>query len=333
MVFKKRLLIAALIMASILNSILLGCSNCISTGLSMTLKNANNNDVDEKPLVVCTTTVLSSIVMDLAEDEVSVDVISSPAVCPAHYDVKPSDVEAFKHASLILKHGFEPWVEYLKEASRSGAPVVRIKGEWNSPEALKKIYMKVSKALKDYLGIDVSDRLDKVIESIDLTESWLKEISKKEGFEEKPVVCMLFQKNFISFLGFKIVAVYGPPEKVSARQYESIIENATRFNAVLVIDNLQSGTEMGKKIASEVGAVEVALTNFPQVAPELNNMTQVMKWNAQRMIEALKNAETMGEVNVLKRQIETWKIATIAVLIISVVEAAIIAALLMRLRK
>ncbi|MCD6593357.1 zinc ABC transporter substrate-binding protein [Candidatus Bathyarchaeota archaeon] len=331
--FKKRLLIAILIMASILNSILFGCSECISTNLSLTSENENNNDVNKKPLVVCTTTVLSSIVMDLAKDEVSVDVISSPAVCPAHYDVRPSDVEAFKHASLILKHGFEPWVEHLKEASGSKAPVVRIKGEWNSPETLKKMYMEVSKALEDYLGIDVSDRLDKAIEGIDLTESWLKETSRKEGFEGKPVVCMLFQKNFISFLGFKIVAVYGPPEKVSARQYESIIKNATKFNAVLVIDNLQSGTEMGKKVASEVGAVEVALTNFPQVMPELNNMTQVMRWNIQRIIEALKNAEVMGEVNVLKEQIETWKIATIAVLIVSVVEAAVIAALLMRLRK
>ena len=291
------------------------------------------SSMNSKPLVVCTTTVLSSIVVDLAGDLVSVDVISSPAVCPAHYDVRPSDVEAFRDADLILAHGFEPWVDDLKEASGSKAPIVRIKGAWNSPKALKEIYTKVSEALRDNLGIDVSDRLNRSLKSIDSLESWLKEVSKENSFEGKPVVCMLFQKGFVSSLGFKIVAVYGPPEKVSAKQYEAIIRNATDHHAILVIDNVQSGTDLGKKIASEIGAVEVALTNFPQTAPNLNNMTQVMEWNAQKIVDALKNAELMGEVSSLKGQIEIWRTSTIATLIGAVLEAIIIVVLLMRMKR
>ncbi|RLE74320.1 MAG: manganese transporter, partial [Thermoprotei archaeon] len=61
----------------------------------------------ERPVVVCTTTVLASMVRDLAGDLVVIEVIASPAVCPAHYDVKPSDVEAFGRADLILAHGIE----------------------------------------------------------------------------------------------------------------------------------------------------------------------------------------------------------------------------------
>ncbi|MCD6444501.1 zinc ABC transporter substrate-binding protein [Candidatus Bathyarchaeota archaeon] len=291
------------------------------------------SSIDDKPLVVCTTTVLSSVVVDLAGDSISVDVISSPAVCPAHYDVKPSDVEAFRDADLILAHGFEPWVDDLKEASGSEAPVVRVRGDWNSPQALKEIYVKVSTALRDYLGINVSDRLNRALRSIDSLESWLKKISEENHFEGKPVVCMLFQKGFVSSLGFNIVAVYGPPEKVSAKQYEAVIRNATEHNAVLVIDNIQSGTDLGRKIASEIGAVEVALTNFPQTAPNLNNMTQVMMWNVQRITDALRNAELMAEVSSLKRQVETWRTAEIATLIVAVLEAIIIVALRMRIKR
>ncbi|KYH36992.1 MAG: periplasmic solute binding protein [Candidatus Bathyarchaeota archaeon B24] len=273
------------------------------------------------------------MVVDLAGDSISVDVISSPAVCPAHYDVKPSDVEAFRDADLILAHGFEPWVDDLKEASGSEAPVVRVRGGWNSPKALKEIYVKVSTALRDYLGINVSDRLNRALRSIDSLESWLKKVSEENHFEGKPVVCMLFQKGFVSSLGFNIVAVYGPPEKVSAKQYEAVIRNATEHNAVLVIDNIQSGTDLGRKIASEIGAVEVALTNFPQTAPNLNNMTQVMMWNVQRIIDALRNAELMAEVSSLKREVETWRTAEIATLIVAVLEAIIIVALRMRMKR
>jgi len=288
--------------------------------------------VEDKPRVICTTTVLSSIVIDLASDQVSVDVISSPAVCPAHYDVRPSDVDAFKHADLILMHGFEPWIEDLKVSSGSTAPIVKIGGGWNNPEMLKGIYVKVAEALEENLGIDVSDRLEKCREGIDTVASWLKEVAVKNGFEGKPVVCMIFQKGFIKSLGFDIVAVYGPPEKVSPKQYDMVIKNASEAHAILVIDNIQSGTEFGKKVASEINGVEVALSNFPGIEPNLNNMTQVMKWNALKIVEALKDAEIMGKVTSLRNQVETWKLFTMVMLVVAVVEAAVIITLF-RLRK
>ena len=64
-------------------------------------------DAGEKPLVVCSTTVLGSIVQELAGDSVDVQVIASPSICPGHYDVKPSDVYAVGEADLIFYHGFE----------------------------------------------------------------------------------------------------------------------------------------------------------------------------------------------------------------------------------
>ena len=117
---------------------------------------------EEKPVVVCTTTVLASVVRDLAGDQVVVEVVSSPAVCPAHYDVTPSDVEKFRHAALIFMHGFEPWVEELREASGSQAPVIKISGPWGVPEMLKAKYEAVAAGLEENLGIDVSESLETV---------------------------------------------------------------------------------------------------------------------------------------------------------------------------
>ncbi len=287
----------------------------------------------EKPLVVCTTTVLASIVNDLAGDLVSVDVIASPSVCPAHYDVRPSDVDAFARANLILMHGFEPWVKDLKEASGSKAPVVKIKGGWGTPKDLKERYKDVARALEENLGINISDRLNRCITSIDAIDTWLKEFSSSNGFTGTPVLCMMFQKEFVDYLGFNVVATYPPPEKISAKQYKSLVENATRGGAVLVVDNVQSGTDLGNKIAAEIGAVEVALTNFPGIVPHLNNMTEVMKWNAMKLSKALENARITGELNKVEEQLKGWITATYALLIVAIVEAAIIMILIRRSRR
>ncbi len=274
---------------------------------------------EEKPLVVTTTNVLASIVEDLAGDSVVVEVIVSPSACPAHYDVKPSDVYKIKEADLILIHGFEPWVNDLVSASGSSAPIVTIKGPWNTPDLLKEKYISVANALQRYLGIDVEINLNKSLDAINKTAVWLKEFAKSNGFEGVPVVAMMWQVGFLKFLGFNVVATYPPPEKVSLNLYNQIIANASKYGAKIVVDNLQSGTELGRKIADEIGGVEVALTNFPGIAPELNNMTEVMKYNAELMARALElvrlsNASTQLESNIyssadLQNEVNTWRYA------------------------
>ena len=288
---------------------------------------------NEKPLVVCTTTVLGSIVSDLTKGEVIVEVIASPSICPAHYDVKPSDVDAFRKASLILTHGFEPWVEELREASKTQAPIVEIKGPWNIPSKLKEVYRKVAKALQDNLKLNVNERLERCLKGIDETEAWLKDYASENGFVEKPIVCMLWQRPFLSYLGFEVVASFKPPEMVSMKEYEAVLANATREGAVLVVDNLQSGTELGEKIAREIGAVEVALTNFPGTAPNLNNVTQVMKYNAKLLAQALKEASVVKETVKLRNEVEMWKAGALIASVVALIFVAITVALALKLRK
>lgn len=271
---------------------------------------------EDKPLVVTTTTVLGSVVRDLAGDLVVVEVIASPAACPAHYDVRPSDVEAFRRADLILAHGMEPWVDVLREASGARAPLVAVRGPWNTPTALRRVYESVAKALADNLGIDVSARLQQSLRAINETESWLKSFAAENGFTGKPVVAMRWQAPFLSFLGFRVVATYGPPETVTAREYEEVIANATREKAILVVDNLQSGTELGEEVARRIGAVHVVLTNFPMALPDVANVTEVMRYNAmllaKALSEALNEALLRDEIARLRGEVELLRGSVVA---------------------
>lgn len=248
----------------------------------------------EKPVVVVTTSVLESIVKDLAGNEVEVVTVIPPNICPAHYDLRPGDVEIIRKASLVLAHGVEPWIENLIKSSGSSAKLVYVRGGWNTPEFARQRYRDVAEALESELGIDLSDELNKCIKAINETEVSLKELSSKRGFVGTPVVAMKWQKDFLSFLGFNVVASYGPPEMVSAQELSRVIENATKNGAVLVIDNIQSGVDLGIKIAKELGIREVALSNFPGVPKDVRNLTEMMKYNADLLEAALEERASAG---------------------------------------
>ncbi len=286
---------------------------------------------DSKPLIVTTTTVLSSIVEDIAGGLVDVQYIVPPSLCPGHYDVKPSDVDLIRNASLILKHGLlfgERWFdELINMANQSGdldVDIVDVGTDWNTPSAARQLYINVADALSSVLGIDVSTRLDKCLQAINETEERLIEISQNNSFEDTPVVVMEWQKNFVEFLGFDIVAVFGPSEKVSEEDIVEIEENATESGAKLVIDNLHSGVSLGERIAEDIGAVHVVLINFPGVVPEANNLTQMMLHNAKQLLDGLKYYDYKVQIQQLERKVDLWRWISIAFVILAIVEAIII---------
>lgn len=224
--------------------------------------------------VVCTTTALEVIYERLTGEKC--EIIASPAVCPAHYDLKPSDLEKARGAELILSHGVEPWVTEL--AKISNAKVLKVSGAWNNPPALREAYKALADELQR-LGKRVD--LEGALRAVDVLDGKLKEFAEEHGFRGVPVVCMQWQKGFVEYLGFKVLAFYPPPEMLSAKNYEEVLQRGK--GAQLVIDNLQSGTELGLKLAEKLGASHVVLSNFPLDG----DLEAMMIENARKLADAL----------------------------------------------
>lgn len=285
---------------------------------------------DEKPIVVATTSVLGSIVHDLAEDRVVVIVIASPNICPAHYDIKPSDVAAVSMAKLVFYHGIEPWLSRLIEASGSKAVLVKVSGPWNTPDNLKSYYERVAKALSEHLGMNVSERLSTCLKRIDEVASKMKEVATKYKFDRVKVVCMKWQVSLIKWLGFQVIAIYDPPERLSSKDIVELETKAKEEGAMLIIDNLQSGVVFGKSLAEKVGAVHIALTNFPGTAMELNNVTAVFLYNVERLRIAVSNYRTLKELSSLRSQLETYRLAVYSLIAIIAFETILLVLALRR---
>jgi ABC-type Zn uptake system ZnuABC Zn-binding protein ZnuA len=284
----------------------------------------------EKPLIVATTSVLGSVVEDLAGDQVEVIILVSPAICPSHYDVKPSDVYAISRARLIFYHGMEGWLNQLYESSGSKAELVKISGGWSTPEGARKYYEEVASALRSKLGIDVSARLEQRLRELDdVARQIMDKVSSQQASSIK-VIAMEWQRDFVEWLGFKVVDTFSPPEKVSSADVERLVRAGVENGASLVVSNLQSGVELGETVAREIGAIHVILSNFPGSDPETKTLIDLIRRNAGSILGSLDMLAVKRELSRAVGEAELYRALSYILATIVAAESIILAYLVVR---
>ncbi len=240
--------------------------------------------------VVSTHAVLAEFAQAVGGETLEVVAIIPSGFCPSHYDLSPSDLVAVLDASVILYSGFEPWIETLADAAGSAAAVIQLPGEWNTPDtAIGKV-----EAIRDALAErfpasadDFTANADAYIEELRSLGDALQERARSVGVSGIAVVCMEWQADFVSWLGFSVAVTYGVSEGLSLRDLVALAAAGRDAGAQLVIDNLQSGLDFGAKLAREVGAVHVVLSNFPGAMPYTATVLDLLVRNAEALFAAI----------------------------------------------
>lgn len=300
---------------------------------------------DEKPIIVCTTNVLGSIVKEIAGDDVDVIVLVNPSLCPADYDMKPSDIYALSKAKILFYHdipGEKLWLgDLIEAAGNENLMQVKVPGTYNTPAGAKSCIRIIGGNLSKALSSDFSGKVSSMLDAVDSVANEIRSEAQSLGVENISVICMKWQKTFVEWVGFKVVATYNPPETLSFSDIVSIINKAHNEGAALIIDNLQVSTEFGASIASEVGAVHIVLTNFPGAIPETGNLTQMFRHNAKQLFQGLKRWRAMKELEAkfkefaeslktetesLKNQLTAFQAATFVAVTVAAVELILLLA-------
>lgn len=242
------------------------------------------------PTVVATHAVFGEFAQAIGDDFVDVVTIIPSGFCPAHYDLRPSDIKAVSQASLVIYSGFEPWMDTLLSSVGGGAKVLQLKGPWNTPDGAAAKIDAIAAALADLLPEEkdaFTANAAAYQEKLSEIASVLKKRAQDLNVEAIPVICMQWQVPFVSWLGFDIVATYGVPESLSMQDLMRLAKTGREKKAQLVIDNLQSGVNFGAKLACEIGAVHVVLSNFPGAMPKTATVLALFKENAESLFSAI----------------------------------------------
>ncbi|MBU7044668.1 MAG: zinc ABC transporter substrate-binding protein [Theionarchaea archaeon] len=262
--------------------------------------------------IISSTTTLGSLAEEVGGDHVTVISLVQPGVCPSHFDIRPSHVAEVEQAKLILFHGIEPWLEDLITASGNEDIIrVNLNGPWNTPVLAQAKIEIIRDALITVDPENTSDyekNAGNAIETLNETSEIIKAEISQYNVSEIPVLCMDWQVSSVEWMGGSIVGSYGPPETLSVKDIDELISIGKDQQALMVIDNLQSGTDVGAQIAAAIGAEHVVFSNYPSAVPGTETVVQMITYNARQFIDAVQKIQTEAEeISQLETQLEKSK--------------------------
>jgi ABC-type Zn uptake system ZnuABC Zn-binding protein ZnuA len=281
-----------------------------------------------KPIIVCTTSAIGSLVQEYLGDSADVVVLVQPSLCPADFDMKPSDVYAVSNAKIILKQGIqgEFWLQGLLEAAGNPSLIqVTIPGDYNTPEGARNYIRWIGGNLSEILDIDLDAKISTMLADVDAASNWMTSQAQALQISSVKVICMYWLATFVESAGFQVVATYNPPETLSAGDITSLIETAQSEGVALIVDNLQIDVEFGKGIATQVGAEHVVLTNYPGAIPGTGSLAQMLRYNAAQLFNATSTwratTTLRAELEDVKNQVSIYQIIASLVGIAAIAEA------------
>lgn len=209
-------------------------------------------------VITVTNSNIAEIVSSISGSDIKVNTLLSPFICPSNNDITPNMIEMAENSDAILANSWDTWVNklsksvtYLKTSGNLMIPHIRVKAVKEILEILintEKISIEVNKNYKDY------------IEDIKKLEKYSQEeLLKYKGIK---VICNDKIKDMLESFEFKVIATYGKKENLTVKQLAKLIETGKKENVLLVVDNLQAGSNTGNEIAKNINAKQVTISNF-----------------------------------------------------------------------
>lgn len=299
--------------------------------LPLLLVSVTQAQTTEKPIIVCTTSAVGSVVEDFLGDTAEILVLVQPGLCPADFDLKPGYVDAVSKATILFKQNIqgEFWLDGLLEsAGNDDLTVVAIPGVYNTPEGAKNYIRGVGGNLSQILDINLDSETSEMIEEIDQVSNWTQTQAETLEASNLKVISMSWLKTFIESAGFNVVSTYNPPETLSLGDINALLETAQTEDVALVVDNLQIDTEFGGQIANPVGAEHVVLTNFPGAIPGTETLAKMLRYNAEQLFNGASTWHITSNLKTEKidlgNQVTLFQITTVIAVVIAAVEAVML---------
>jgi zinc transport system substrate-binding protein len=246
--------------------------------------------------VVTSTSLIASIVEQIGGDKVEVANIIPPAQCPGHFDVKPGDVQVLADAKLFLLHGWQGELftqQLIQSADNPELKVIslNIQGNWMTPTVQAQAIGNITSTLVEIDPQNAAyyqNNAESELEAVTAKGNEFRAELAAGNLSQLNVICDEQVTDLAQWAGFNVVASYPRPEDISAKKMQELIDQGKQAGVALVIGNLQSGTsDAGATMASEIGAVQVTLSNFPGGFDNTETWEKAIEKDVNLMLEAL----------------------------------------------
>jgi zinc transport system substrate-binding protein len=247
--------------------------------------------------IMAGSSLIANIIQDVAGDKMETRTLIPPGVCPGHYDLKPSDIEALANSKALFIHDYQQSFQNIVGAIEAAenpdltVTVLNVTGNWMVPTVQAEAVDKIAQALSQidpenaaYYQQRATEREHAILDYGDDVKNTL----QQGGVDGVKVICADMQVGFVEWAGFDVVATYGRPEDLSPADVAQLITEAKQAGVALVIDNLQSGsTTLGAAMEPDIEAVPVTISNFPGGLENTETWEKAIEKNVNLLLGAL----------------------------------------------
>jgi len=247
--------------------------------------------------IMAGSSLIGNIIQDIAADKMETRTLIPPGLCPGHYDVKPSDIEALANSKALFIHDYQQYFQNINGAIEAAEnpnliiTVLNVMGNWMVPAVQAEAVSKIAQALGEidlentaYYQERAAEREQAILAYGEDVKNELQEA----GVDGVKVICAAMQEGFVEWAGFDIVATFGRPEDLSTTDVAQLITEAKDAGVALVIDNLQSGSAtLGATMEQDIEAIPVTISNFPGGLGNTETWEKAIDKNFDLLLEAL----------------------------------------------
>jgi zinc transport system substrate-binding protein len=249
------------------------------------------------PDIMTGSSLIANIIQDVADGKLETRTLIPPGVCPGHYDIKTSDIEALANCRALFIHDYQQNFQNIAgaiEAAENPVSIImaiNVTGNWMVPAVQAEAVDKIAQDL-GYIDLEnaayYQERAAERAQVILAYGEDVKERLLEAGVEGVKVICADMQQGFVQWAGFDVVATYGRPEDLTPAQVGELIVEAREAGVALVIDNLQSGSAtLGAAMEPDIEAVPVTISNFPGGLENTETWEKAIDKNVDLLLEAL----------------------------------------------
>ncbi len=253
---------------------------------------SKKQEVGNRMKVVAGTSLVEDIIQDLTDARADVLTLISGASCPGHGDMKASDVVFVSQAQLVIVPAFQRNMPSLKqlltaaENPKIEVEAIDINDNWMVPQAQIDATRKISDILQKKrpewspsIQEKTIARINKIQQAQQQTEAALKNLKGRH------VVAAKMQADFLTWAGLSVVATYGQVEEMTPKNIAAVIDRAHGERILGVIDNMQSGTNVGKPLAEALEVPHITLSNFPGSSADTADYFSLLKENIKTLTQ------------------------------------------------
>ncbi len=273
---------------------------CLAAALIVILPACSLRDTPGEQPIVAGSTHIAQVVDDLSGGQCAVHNLIPPAMCPGHFDLRPSDVSIVAQARAILLHPWQKAMPNITDVlSSANTPagkviVIDVPGNWMVPEVLAEGVMATAQVLGKVDPRNAAvyqqkaeERREEVLRFGDEQADRLAEA----GAQSIRVICPAIIEELVEWAGFDIVLGYERPEDLSVGDVQDLVRTAREAGVTLVVDNLQSGdAHLSRTLARDAGAGHVVLSNFPGGFAETETWEQALTKDVDLLLNAVRTA-------------------------------------------